>query len=157
MCQNCLKSGIEYVSIGNIKKGEKKEPEKNENDYNMDILKCEGIIRSSFKFDYNYDPYEMEYLHWYEFYNDLENLSTSEFGNCCIYNRITGILNQKASEIKESKERTKLIKTQKELKKKYCILNNKEKELDEKEKENVVDFYKQIGLWKEAEGGKSKK
>lgn len=136
--------------MGNNKKDKNDQSRKNKNDFEMDILKCEGIIRSSFKFDYGYDPYELEYLHWYDFYNDLQNLSTSEFGNCCMYNRITGILNQDASKIKDSKDRNNLYNAQKELRKKYCISNEKEKELSKEEKENVADLYKQLGLWKEA-------
>lgn len=119
----------------------------NKDDFEMDILKCEGIIRSSFKFDYNYDPYELDYLHWYDFYNDLANLSQSEFGTCCMYNRVTGILSQKASDIKDSKERKKLVDAQKLLKKKYCK-EDKEKKLSNEEKTNVADLYKEIGLWK---------
>ena len=137
-------------------KWNKEEPGKNKDDINMDILKCEGIIRSSFKFDYGYDPYELEYLHWYDFYNDLQNLSTSEFGNCCMYNRIVGILNQKPSDIKDGKDRKKLIDAQKELRKKYCITNNREIELTKEEKENVVSLFKEIGLWEGEGNGKDK-
>lgn len=127
---------------------DKTNSQKEKNSFDMDILKCEGIIRSSFKFDYNYDPYEMKYLHWYDFYNDLQNLSTSEFGNCCMYNRIVGILTQNASEIKSSKDRTKLLEAQKTLKKKYCIENKKDKKLTGEEKESVVSLYRDLGLWK---------
>jgi len=144
-----LKNGIEYISLGRIKKGKNEEPREDKPKFEMDILKCEGIIRSSFKFDYGYDPYELDYLHWYDFYNDLSNLSTSEFGNCCIYNRIVGILNQDASKIKETKDRANLIKEQKRLRKKYCVVDEKSN-LSQEEKENVVSLYKELGLWKEA-------
>jgi hypothetical protein len=110
----------------------------------MDISKCEGIIRSSFKFDYNYDPYELEYLHWYDFYNDLENLSTSEFGTCCIFNRINSILNEDASKIKDSKEKRKLLDLQEELKEKYCIV--KEKTMTKEQEKSAREFYKSLGI-----------
>lgn len=111
--------------------------------YELDFYKCEGLIRSSFKFDYKYDPYELEYLHWYDFYNDLENLSTSEFGNCCILNRIISILNQKPNEIEKNKDKEKLINAQKILKEKYCI--NIEKEMTKEQEESAKAFYKSLG------------
>ena len=115
-------------------------------DFELDIGKCEGIIRSSFKFDYNYDPYELEYLHWYDFYNDLSNLSTSEFGNCCILNRIINILGQDASKIKDNKERQKLIDTQKDFKEKYCINKKENKVMTKKQEESARAFYKSLGI-----------
>ena len=137
-----LELGIKYI---NISKGISKQLKNNPSDkFEIDISKCEGLIRSSFKFDYNYDPYELKYLHWYDFYNDLENLSTSEFGNCCILNRIISILNEDASKIKDNKERNKLIETQNYLKEKYCV--SQEKELTKEQEESIKNFYKALGV-----------
>ena len=94
--------------------------------FELDFEKSKGLIASSFKFDYNYNPYELEYLHWYDFYNDLENLSTSEFGNCCILNRVISILNEDASKIKNDKDRQNLVKAQKELRERYCREDKKQ-------------------------------
>ena len=91
-----------------------------------------------------YDPYELEYLHWYDFYNDLESLSTSEFGNCCILNRIVSILEQEPKEIKDSKQREKLIDAQKLLKEKYC--KNEEKKITKEQEESARAFYKSLGI-----------
>jgi hypothetical protein len=102
------------------------------------------LISRSFKFDYGYDPYELAYLHWYDFYNDLSNLSTSEFGNCCILNRIISVLNQEPKKIKENKERQKLIDAQKMLKAKYCVSN--EKEMTKEQEESAEKFYELLGL-----------
>ena len=140
--QRLLELGMKYLSLGKEEKSLKTQP----NDkYELDFNKCKGLIQSSFKFDYNYDPYEKDYLHWYDFYNDLENLSTSEFGNCCILNRIILVLNQDASKIKDSKERQKIINAQKELKEKYCT-NKQQKEMTKEQEESAKEFYKQLGI-----------
>ena len=140
--QKLLDLGVKYISISLNDKNEPKSDLKN--DFDLDFKKCEGLIRSSFKFDYNYDPYELEYLHWYDFYNDLQNLSTSEFGNCCILNRILSILNQDPSKIKDTKDRTKVVEAQKKLKEKYCI--KKEVETTKEQEESSRAFYKSLGI-----------
>lgn len=135
-----IELGIKYILLGKDENPLKIDSDVN---YELDFYKCEGLIRSSFKFDYKYDPYELEYLHWYDFYNDLENLSTSEFGNCCILNRVISILNQKPNEIKKNKDREKLINAQKILKEKYCI--NIEKQMTKEQEESAKAFYKSLG------------
>lgn len=125
------------------KKGKNKTHDKNELDYS----KCEGLIRSSFKFDYQYDPYQKEYLHWYEFYNDLANLSTSEFGTCCVLNRVVGILNQDASQIKNDKDRKTLNDIQNELRNKYCVKEKKQHTKEQQEMANKI--YSVFGLRRE--------
>lgn len=141
-----LNYAIKFLSCGKatdeIKK-KKHSDGKNE----LDFSKCTGLIRSSFKFDYQYDPYALEYLHWYEFYNDLSNLSTSEFGTCCALNRILSILNQDASKIKNDKDRNALVELQNELRKKYCI-KHKEK-LTKKQEEMASKIYQAFGLRRE--------
>ena len=86
-----------------------------------------------------------DYIHWYTFYNDLQNLSSSEFGTCCALNRVVSILNTDPSNLK-GKEAIQLKKTQKELMEKYCKV--KKEEITTQEKESVVNLYKQLGLWK---------
>lgn len=115
--------------------------------FELDFDKCVGLIKSSFKYDYQYDPYAKEYLHWYEFNNDLMNLSTSEFGTCCALNRVSAILNQDPKDIKDSKNRSLLIDTQNDLKEQYCV-NNK-KEITKEQKELVNKVYEAFGLRKE--------
>lgn len=135
-----LSIGLKYLSLGKKENVLKSKIRR----YELDINKCEGIIRSSFKFDYGFDPYEMEYLHWYDFYNDLENLSTSEFGNCCILNRIVDILEKDPKEIKDKKTRDNLAEAQKELKKKYCITH--EGEMTKEQKQNANKFFSALGI-----------
>ena len=143
-CENqnkLLELGMKYLLLGNDKKELKNE---NKEKYELDFNKCIGLIKASFKFDYNYDPYELKYLHWNDFYNDLESLSTSEFGNCCILNRITSILNQEPKEIKDNKQRQKLIEAQKLLSQKYC--KQEEVKMTKEQEESAKAFYKSLGI-----------
>ena len=143
-CENqnrLLELGMKYLLLGREQNRLKNEPH---DKYELDFNKCIGLIKASFKFDYKYDPYELEYLHWYDFYNDLESLSTSEFGNCCILNRIVSILEQEPKEIKDSKQREKLIDAQKLLKEKYC--KKEEKKITKEQEESARAFYKSLGI-----------
>ena len=143
-CKNqekLLELSMKYLYI---EKEEIENKQEEKDNYELDFEKCEGLIKSSFKFDYQYDPYQLEYLHWYDFYNDLQNLSTSEFGNCCILNRISGILNEKPNEIKDNKQRQQLIDAQKYLKQKYC--KTKQKEITKEQEESAKAFYKSLGI-----------
>ena len=136
-----LELSIKYLSLGQEQNSFKNDSDK---DYELDYTKCEGLIRSSFKFDYKYDPYALEYLHWYDFYNDLMNLSTGEFGNCCILNRVAMVLEQDCSQIKDNKERTKVKNAQDSLKEKYCIY--KTKNITAEQKESAKAFYESLGI-----------
>lgn len=133
--------GLKYISLGDAEKSLKTH---SDNKFMLDFNKCKRLITSSFKFDYNYDPYELKFLHWYDFYNDLENLSTSEFGTCCALNRIASIINKDVKEIKDKKQKEKIINLQKELKEKYCVIE--EVELTKEQEESVKEFYKSFGI-----------
>ena len=125
---------MKYLLLGS----EIKEPKsENKEKYELDFNKCIGLIKASFKFDYKYDPYELEYLHWYDFYNDLESLSTSEFGNCCI-------LNQEPKDIQDNKARQRLIEAQKLLRQKYC--KQEEVKMTKEQEESAKAFYKSLGI-----------
>lgn len=143
-CENqnkLLELAMKYLLLGEDKKLLKSEPHEN---YELDFNKCIGLIKASFKFDYKYDPFELKYLHWYDFYNDLQSLSTSEFGNCCILNRIISILNQDVKEIKDNKQRQKVIDAQKMLKQKYC--KEEKVEMTKEQEESARAFYKSLGI-----------
>ena len=142
-CENqnkLFELGMKYLLLGKDKNELENEPHEK---YELDFNKCIGLIKASFKFDYKYDPFELEYLHWYDFYNDLESLSTSEFGNCCILNRITSVLSQDPKEIKDNKTRQKLIEAQKVLKEKYC--KHEEVQMTKEQEESAKAFYKALG------------
>ena len=131
-----LEIATKYLSCGKEVDNKNEEPD-------MDFVQDKGYIESSFKYDYKYNPYELEYLHWYEFYNDLSNLSNSEMGNCCVLNRVRNLRNYDTKEIKDPKERKKVEEAKKQvaLKKEH-----KKREFSEKEQKNMEEFYKSIGL-----------
>ena len=131
-----LEIATKYLSCGKEVDNKNEEPD-------MDFVQDKGYIESSFKYDYKYNPYELEYLHWYEFYNDLSNLSNSEMGNCCVLNRVRNLRNYDTKEIKDPKERKKIEEAKKQvaLKKEH-----KKREFSEKEQKNMEEFYKSIGL-----------
>lgn len=144
---NCLNQNrlielaMKYISLGNTEKSLKT----NSHDkYKLDFEKCKGLISSSFRYDYNYNPYDLNYLHWYDFYNDLENLSSNEFGSCCILNRIISLFNYDTSKIKDNKERAKMNEAKEELRKRYCICE--EQELSKEQENSAKEFYKAIGI-----------
>lgn len=121
-----LKLGQKYLLCGqkiNIDKNEQPD---------MDFEEDKHYIRSSFIQDYHYNPYELKYLHFWDFYYDLCNLSNSEFGNCCILNRIRNLRNYDLHEIKDRKEREKIEKAKKSVElKRYKKENNLTKEQEE--------------------------
>lgn len=75
----------------------------------------------------------------------MNGLSNSEFGNCCILNRIRNLRTYDTSKIKDQKERMKIIEAQKAV-----ALENEEKELEvnytEEELNSINEFYKQVGI-----------
>lgn len=114
----------------------------NDGEPDMDLIEDKKYIRSSFVQDYKYNPYDLEYLHWWDFYNDLSNLSNSELGNCCILNRIRNLRTFDVSKIKDSKEKSRII----EEKKKVALKLTIEKEiLSCDEKKNQDEFYRALG------------
>lgn len=137
-----LELAMKYITLGEGQKSLKSQPDEK---FEIDFDKCKGLIASSFMYDYKYNPYEKEYLHWYDFYNDLQNLSSNELGSCCILNRIIAILDRDASKIKDNKDRQKLIDTQNLLKEKYCRNMQKNKMTKEQER-SAKEFYKQFGI-----------
>lgn len=111
----------------------------------MDYIQDEGYIKSSFQYDYKYDPYELEHVHWWKFYNDLCNLSNSELGNCCVLNRIRNLRNLDLNEIKDAKTKEKIKKE----KARFALKENRKvtnKNFTEEELKNMEEFYKQMGL-----------
>lgn len=141
-CKNqdkLLELAHKYLTLGESEKEPKNDFHK---ENKLDFLKCQNLISSSFKYDYGYDPYKLEYLHWYEFYNDLKNLSNSEFGNCCILNRIQNIINYDVSKMKDGKEKKDMIDLKKSLIKDYCI--QEKIKMTKEQEESANEFYKSI-------------
>lgn len=144
-CENqnkLIELSLKYISLGKQQKSFKTQPR---NNFELDFSKCKGLIASSFKFDYNYNPYELEYLHWYDFYNDLENLSSNDLGTCCVLNRIMNFINFDTSKIKNTKERTELEEAKKQFIDRYCIVKE-EKEITKQQEESARELYKSLGI-----------
>ena len=101
----------------------------------MDLVQDKNLIESSFKYDYGYNPYQMKYLHWWDFYNDLCNLSYSEFGSCCILSRIRTLRNYDTSKIKDFEAREKIEKA------KERVALNKIKDVRTKEQIRLDELF----------------
>ena len=130
--EKLLKWALNYLSFGKEIKHEK-EPD-------MDYIEDEAYIKSSFKYDYKYNPYDEEFVSWEDFYNDLNNLSCSDIGNCCVLNRVRYIRNYDLSKVKDEKTRNEIKKAQEELALKR---NKKEKEMPNKnEIKSAENFFK---------------
>ena len=134
--EKLIELAIKYLCLG-------KELEENNDEPDMDLIKDRYYIRSSFIQDYKYNPYDMDYLHWWDFFNDLSNLSNSEFGNCCILNRVRNLRTMDVSKIKDYKEKEKILKA-----KERVSLKRKEDidlEMTEDEKASQDRFYNALG------------
>lgn len=109
----------------------------------MDYEEDEGYIRSSFQFDYKYDPYEQDYCHWWKYYNDLCNLSNSDVGSCCVLNRVRNLRNLDLSKIKDIKDREKMRKAKESVAlKRYSKQNN----LTQEQEKSMEKLNRILGL-----------
>lgn len=140
--QELIKLGQRYLLLDKENKTLKTKNKKPDFDYEQD----KQYIRTSFIQDYGYNPYEKEYLHWWDFWNDLNGLSNSEFGNCCILNRVRNLRNYDISKIKDSKEREKIIEAQQMVELKSEIIKP-----TKKQQESIERFYKDMGFIREEE------
>ena len=116
---------LNYLSCGqDLKQNDNEKPDM---DYEEDM----DYIEASFMSDYKIDL-EKEDMEWHKFYKLLNGLSNSEFGNCCILNRIRNLRKTDLSQIKDNKIRQELAKAQKQFElKKYKKENNLTKEQEE--------------------------
>lgn len=125
-CNELLEIAKKYLSCG-------KEIEIDDEKLDMDYYEDMDYIEASFMSDYHIDLTNTN-MHWWKFYNLMNGLSNSEFGDCCILNRVRNLRNLDPKEIEDNKEREKIIKAQKsvELKKNQPKLT--------KEQEQSVEF-----------------
>lgn len=111
----------------------------------MDFIEDMPYIEASFMSDFHIDL-ENKQMHWWKFCKYLNGLSNSEFGNCCVLNRIRNLRNFNPKDIKDAKERQKIIDAQKEVAlKKY----QKEKIASDEQKISAENLLKQLGIKKE--------
>ena len=119
--------------------GKEVENDKNE-EPDMDFVQDMDYIEASFMSDYNIDLSNTK-MHWWKFYNLINGLSNSEMGSCCVLNRVRNLRTYDTSQIKDSKERSKIEKA-----KQQVALKKKEKPLTDKQKESIERFNKLAGI-----------
>ena len=107
----------------------------------MDFEQDYNLIWTSIYSEYNGLDIDKEEIHWWKFMDMLNGLSNSEMGNCCILNRIRNLRNMKPSEIKDNKQREKLMKAQKSV-----ALKKKETTLTEQQLKSAEELYRSLGL-----------
>ena len=137
--------GNKYLLLGNTERNVKNESGENELDF--DYIQDMDYIKASFMYDYGIDLDKESNMHWWTFSRLLNGLSNSEFGNCCILNRVRNLRNLDLSQIKDTKERERLAKAKEEVKLKPK--NLKEVKYTEQEKNSINKFYEEIGLNRE--------
>lgn len=114
----------------------------NEEEPDMDFIEDYAYIKTSFRSDYGINL-DKENIHWWEFWNLMNGLSNSELGNCCILNRVRNLRNYDVSEIKDDKERQKIIKAKKDVElKKY----KKEEHLTKEQEQSMQELNELLGL-----------
>lgn len=108
----------------------------------MDYIEDYDYIVASFQSDYGINL-DNETMDWQRFNTLMNGLSNSEFGNCCVLNRIRNLRNYDVSKIKDSKERQKMIKAKESVAlKKY----KKENHLTKEQEESMERLNKILGL-----------
>ena len=108
----------------------------------MDFIEDYSYISTSFMSDYHMDLDKCE-MHWWKFMDLMNGLSNSEFGNCCVLNRIRNLRNYDLKDIKDTKEKEKIRKAQKQVAlKKY---QKPKKQVTEEQLKSAEEFYKALG------------
>ncbi|MBR1653673.1 MAG: hypothetical protein IJ690_02085 [Clostridia bacterium] len=98
----------------------------------MDYVEDYDYIWTSMYSDYNGLDIDKEEIDWHRFNKLMNGLSNSEFGNCCVLNRVRNLRNYDISQIKDAKERQKMAKAKESVAlKKYKKENNLTKEQEE--------------------------
>jgi hypothetical protein len=93
---------LKYLSCGQEVKHTQEQPD-------MDYIEDMPYIEASFMSDYQIDL-ESTDMDWQKFNKLINGLSNSDMGNCCILNRVRNIRNYDVSEIKDRKEKEKIMK-----------------------------------------------
>lgn len=133
--EKLLNLAKKYLSCG-------KEIENTNEEPDMDFIQDYSYIKTSFRSDYGINL-EKEQMHWWEFFDLINGLSNSELGNCCVLNRVRNLRNYDVSQIKDAKERQKIIKA----KEKVALKKpKKDVKLTEEQQKSVDEFYKSLGF-----------
>lgn len=135
--EKLLKWALNYLSCGKKIESTNEEPD-------MDYVEDMEYIEASFMSDYKIDLENTE-MDWQKFNKLMNGLSNSDIGNCCILNRIRNLRNFNPMEIKDEKERNKIIKAKQQV----ALKRNKkeiEVKLTDEQQKSVDEFYKALGF-----------
>lgn len=135
--EKLLKWVLNYLSCGKEIKDTQEEPD-------MDYVEDMEYIEASFMSDYQIDLENTE-MDWQKFNKLINGLSNSELGNCCVLNRVRNLRNYDISQIKDQKEKQKIIKAKKQV----ALKNHKKKKITDEQLNNAKEFYKALGYGKE--------
>lgn len=134
-----LKLALKYLGCGQ----EIDTKQRNEK-IDMDYIEDYSYIKTSFRSDYGINL-DNEEMHWWEFYELMNGLSNSEFGNCCILNRVRNLRNYDTKDIKDAKERNKIEKAKEQV----ALKKYKNKKVTQKPNEQEInsarEFLKNLG------------
>ena len=100
--EKLLKWCLKYLSCGQEVEDTHEQPD-------MDYIQDMPYIEASFMSDYQIDL-ESTDMDWQKFNKLINGLSNSDMGNCCILNRVRNLRNYDASEIKDRKDKEKIMK-----------------------------------------------
>lgn len=128
-----LELAKKYLSCGKELEDSKEEPD-------MDFIQDMDYIEASFMSDFKIDL-ENEEMHWWKFMKLISGLSNSEMGNCCVLNAVRNLRNYDVSQIKDDKERQKIIKA-----KQQVALKKQEKKFTKEQEDAMDKFNKLAGL-----------
>ena len=106
----------------------------------MDYVEDMDYIEASFMSDYHIDLSNEE-MHWWKFTKLINGLSNSELGNCCVLNRIRNLRNYDVKDIKDSKERERILKAKKEV-----ALKKNQKEATKEQQESAENLLKMLNI-----------
>lgn len=90
----------------------KEEKKTKDSEVDMDFVEDYAYIKTSFRSDYGIKLDE-ENIHWWEFMDLMNGLSNSEIGDCCVLNRIRNLRNYNVNDIKDQKEKQRIIDAKK--------------------------------------------
>lgn len=123
-----------------------KEIEDTHEEPDMDYIEDYDYIWTSMYSDYNGLDIDKEEIDWHRFNKLMNGLSNSEFGNCCVLNRVRNLRNFDTKDIKDQKEKEKIEKAKKQVALKKHKMHKPEKKFTDEEIKNMEAFRRQAGL-----------
>lgn len=133
--QKLLNWVLNWLSLG-------KEINNNDDEIDMDYIEDMEYIEASFMSDYGIDLENNNDMEWSKFYKLMNGLSNSEFGNCCVLNRIRNLRNFDINTISDNKERQKMAKIKEQIALKK---NKKENHLTKEQEESMAKLNEILG------------